>query len=684
MNQIIYSCLTWLNNIGQGFCNYAASMFVQSSVLIVLLLIFDFLMRKRVKATFRYWIWMLVFVKIVLPPSLSLPTGIGYWYGDYLSADSLVLERTSNIIVQQGSAGIPTSQDLTESVSLPQIQASYVEPKAAAPVTSTTPGLDSLSWQAVVFSLWLVGVLFILVLLIQRMWFVRRLIAQSEQASNRLVERLNQCVRQIGIGRNIELRLSQNITSPAVCGLFKPKILMPTALVGELSPDKLRAVLIHELAHIKRGDLWVNFVQTVLQIIYFYNPFVWLANTVVRRIREQAVDEMVLANLGAGAKSYGNTLIDIAEMAFWKTNLSLRLIGVVESKKALHRRIRHMLTRPIPKSAKVGLFGTIVIIIIGSVLLPMASSQESSVSLFEPVNDQTKELLLKHMKGIADITIKAWNKGDIDTLLSIFTNDGIALCDQAEAVMGKGALHKLFITETEKEVKLRSIQGIEQQVWICGDMIYEAGKYAVSFTAPGTRFLFTDYRKFLTIYKRQPDGSLKVKLDSWNLDVIPEATDISQAFDPGAVTVVSLRSSDIPSTDNMDAVYEQIKRHESTFHKTFVERNAEASARFYADDALLMAQSQGIVRGKADILKHIKKGMNESPLVDMTQHVVHIEGNNQMLFAVNLFSWTFKDTSSGENVTFPGKGVHVWTRLQDGSWKILLDLCNVSVPITGK
>ena len=88
-----------------------------------------------------------------------------------------------------------------------------------------------------------------------------------------------------------------------------------------------------------------------------------------------------------------------------------------------------------------------------------------------------------------------------------------------------------------------------------------------------------------------------------------------------------------------------------------------------------------MVKGRADILEHIKKGMNESPLVDINQHVVHIEGNDQMLFAVNLFSWTFKDKSSGENVTLPGKGVHVWKRQQDNSWKILLDLHNLSVPI---
>jgi beta-lactamase regulating signal transducer with metallopeptidase domain/WD40 repeat protein len=377
MNEVINSCLTALNSIGRGFCDYTAGIFVQSSVLIVLLLIVDFLLRKRVRAVFRYCVWMLVFVKLILPPTLSLPTGIGYWYGDYLSTDSPVLQQVSNV-VRPEPVITPAPEDFALSAEIPQDQPSQTNPQIAAPVTSAVSGLNALTWQAFVFLLWLVGVLVISVLLIQRMLFVKGLVAQSEPAKNRLVDVLNQCRRKVGIRRNIELRLTNNISCPAVCGLFKPVILIPTALLEKLSPDKLRAVLIHELVHIKRADIWVNLVQTVLQIIYFYNPFVWLANAVVRRVREQAVDEMVLVALGAGAKNYSNTLIDIAEMAFWKTSLSLRLIGVVESKKALQRRIRHMLNRPIPKNARVGVLGTIVIIIIATVLLPMTKAQKSN------------------------------------------------------------------------------------------------------------------------------------------------------------------------------------------------------------------------------------------------------------------------------------------------------------------
>ncbi|MHC4215640.1 MAG: M56 family metallopeptidase, partial [Planctomycetota bacterium] len=249
-------------------------------------------------------------------------------------------------------------------------------------------GVEPICWQGLVFLGWLVGMLILLALLVQRLCFVKALVAQSKPANERLIKILNECRCRIGIRRNIELRLSDNKFSPAVCGLFKPVILMPADLLEKLSPEKLKTVLIHELAHIKRADVWVNLLQTMLQIVYFYNPLVWIANAMIRRTREQAVDEMVLVTLKPETKSYSNTLIDIAEMAFWRPNFSLRLIGVVESKKALERRINHMLNRPVPKSSKLGILGLFAIIIIGAIILPMACGPARQTTLETPQPDK--------------------------------------------------------------------------------------------------------------------------------------------------------------------------------------------------------------------------------------------------------------------------------------------------------
>ncbi|MBW8035974.1 MAG: M48 family metalloprotease, partial [Planctomycetes bacterium] len=390
-----------LNIKADGFCDFALAMFIQSGILIVLLYAIDLLIRKHVRAVFRYCIWMLVFVKLILPVSLSSPVSMGQLFGDKLAinktqnpagsdipvkvtateADAIAadyglehLPPTPMVLGQPAGVTVPTITD--DGTYMPPIKLNELEisTNPIAPAASSIP----ITWQAVVFLIWLVGVLVLSVLLFQRFLFVKILLAQSDRANDRLHETLQKCRKHVGVGGKIELRLSKSMLSPAVCGLSKPIILMPASLLDDLSEEKLRAVLIHELSHIKRGDLWVNFMQTILQIIYFYNPLLWFANAVVRGVREKAVDEMVLTKLGDEAASYSSTLIDIAEVAFSKPHFSLRLVGVVESKKALTSRIKHMLSRPFPKSAKLGLLGLATIIITAAFLLPMAKSDPGS------------------------------------------------------------------------------------------------------------------------------------------------------------------------------------------------------------------------------------------------------------------------------------------------------------------
>ena len=366
MYHVINNVLMGLNEVGGVFYDYAAGVFIQSTLLVILLFAIDLLLRKRVRAIFRYCIWLLVLVKLILPPMLSLPTGIGYWVGDHLPAasnmafDAVAPEHT-------GPSG-----------EMPYVRPSENIAGDDPAMASADSILTPLTWQAVVFILWLAGVLAFLAVLVQRIRFVKGLVAASCPAGDELTGLLEQCRRQIAVRRDIKLRLSEAVPSPAVCGLLRPTVLMPTSLVEKLSPEGLRATLIHELAHIRRGDLWVNSVQTFLQVVYFYNPFVWFANSIIRKVCEEAVDETVLVALGGQAKDYSNTLIDIGEMVFWKADLGLRLIGVAESKKALQWRIKHMLNRPIPKSSKLGAFVIIVIFTIAAVLLPMARAQKPS------------------------------------------------------------------------------------------------------------------------------------------------------------------------------------------------------------------------------------------------------------------------------------------------------------------
>ncbi|HCO92367.1 MAG TPA: hypothetical protein DIU00_00190, partial [Phycisphaerales bacterium] len=349
-----------INSAGYAFVEFALPMLVQSCVLILILLVADLLLRKKVRAVFRYWIWMLVLLKLILPTSLSSPFSLGSWLGDELASVEMAatIPRTEAEGLVKAPVNVPPviapvnneRVDLyTERIEpalavMPETETKMAEPSETPAVRPLPPNPPvPLSWQAIVFLLWLAVVLVMGLLLLQRAFFVRGLVIRAGQADGPMTDAFISCRKLMGIKRKVGLKVSANATSPAVCGLFRPVILVPQNLERDLSSSQLQAVLLHELAHIRRGDLWVNLAQTLLQIFYVYNPLLWLANAIIRRIREQAVDEMVLVAMGRKAQQYPQTLVQVAKMAFNRPAPGLRMIGVVESQSALAGRIKHIL-----------------------------------------------------------------------------------------------------------------------------------------------------------------------------------------------------------------------------------------------------------------------------------------------------------------------------------------------------
>jgi beta-lactamase regulating signal transducer with metallopeptidase domain len=385
--------ITFLNTIGKSFVGFSGSMLIQSSVLIIVLLVVDAFLRKRVRVILLYGIWMLVLVKLVLPTTLSSPLGLGYWIGDRVP--KVVTEKASYVHKQIASI-LQRSKPVNETIpyaflttDLPPvgIPPEFIADTCADFTVAASPEKARLSWQGFAFLGWLTVVIAMIVLLIRRMFIVRDLLAQSKNPNDSMLDIFERCRKQIGVHRSILLELSPVVVSPSVCGIFRPRILIPQDLPRKLKTDDLRSVLLHELAHIKRGDLWISCIQTILQIAYFYNPLLWMANVIIRKVREQAVDEMVLVAMGEKAEDYPETLLNISRMTFGRPKLSLRLIGIVESKKALERRIMIMLNRPVPKSSKLGIYGLIAIVVIGAVILPMGYNPIEQPALAASAND---------------------------------------------------------------------------------------------------------------------------------------------------------------------------------------------------------------------------------------------------------------------------------------------------------
>ncbi len=129
--------------------------------------------------------------------------------------------------------------------------------------------------------------------------------------------------------------------------------------------------------------------------------------------------------------------------------------------------------------------------------------------------------LKNEVQEAADKIAKAYVLGDLNTLASFWIDDAISLPHYEKMIKGKDA-----IIEREKEtlkagVIVHSINFTTLEVWESGDLVYEIGKYGIALTIPGMPKPLADYGKYLSVWERQSDGSLKMKADIWNTDLNP-------------------------------------------------------------------------------------------------------------------------------------------------------------------
>ncbi|NBT07923.1 MAG: M56 family metallopeptidase [Chitinophagia bacterium] len=113
------------------------------------------------------------------------------------------------------------------------------------------------------------------------------------------------------LGRKVKLGFSSTIESPISFGWIEPIILLPIAIVNQLSVKEIQSIIIHEWAHILRNDYLVNLLTSFVQLVLFFNPFTYLFNKEISLQREIACDSFVI-NASVGKLDYLNTLYKMA------------------------------------------------------------------------------------------------------------------------------------------------------------------------------------------------------------------------------------------------------------------------------------------------------------------------------------------------------------------------------------
>jgi beta-lactamase regulating signal transducer with metallopeptidase domain len=324
------------------YCSILAG--VAAGLLAVVVLAINLIGRRWMTASQMGLLWGLVLLRMLIPvaPESLLSVQNSVFYAEQLLASP---ESSDEWAV----ANLPSDPTTwTPTVTLP-----YDAPATAGPPEQPVEPLliDRVGEWLPLF--WAAGMLFVLANTVIRHWWFCRRVARTEPSQEpRLLDLCGEAVRELGMKRLPRIVLFDGVTQPAVMGLFRPRILLPSN-VTDLNDQQLRMVLLHELTHVKRFDTAKNWLLLIIRACQWWNPIFWLASLRYVNLREQACDAAVLGRLSsddeggrAGARIYSELLLTLAarvERRRWRVMMSTSLLGFMTGrlqKRAVANRLR--------------------------------------------------------------------------------------------------------------------------------------------------------------------------------------------------------------------------------------------------------------------------------------------------------------------------------------------------------
>lgn len=317
----------------------------QSALLVAVLLVLDRVFRQS-SARFLHAIWLLFLLRMFVPPGIASPTGVAYW----LRSEPPLALQSERPPVEEPLAGRPDTVGRGDmvptngSTSVGSDTASSIAPRGWA---SPRARLQALPWRAMLLLSWAAIVAARLGMFSIGWWTVNRWLAASTPIEDdRRLRVWRAACSKVGLRSVPVLRDSQHCVTPLVIGVWRPYVLLPSALADALDDDELESVLVHELTHIRRHDPAIRCCVAITETIYFMFPWVWYAHWRIARLREDACDESTVMALQGRRKPYGSAILKTAELVGYRPP-SLAL-GMRDSHRTPRGRIERLLDAQLP------------------------------------------------------------------------------------------------------------------------------------------------------------------------------------------------------------------------------------------------------------------------------------------------------------------------------------------------
>ncbi len=348
--------------------------------------------------TLLHFVWQGALMAAVLAGALHLlrhhPPRVRYAVGCVALLGLLALPIGTGVVLSGGvdpsAPGAPASMGVVDN-EVTSAEASYATEPAAAPPASWWAWAASriqpaLPWGVVA---WGLGVIIVALRLGGGAWRMRRVRRSSRSAPPEWQDRLRTLADRMRVGASVDLRQSDRVDGPVLAGWWRPVILVPAGFLSGLPPAQVEALLLHELAHVRRYDVLVGRLQAVVETLLFFHPATWWVSRQVRQAREACCDDLVV-QAGSERTTYAQALTALAEQAVEGT--ATTAWGPAATDGSLLNRIQRLVGPPEAPSTtgrRLSIVAVVLLMVTVPVGLAACASQQSST---EATSSEAKAL----------------------------------------------------------------------------------------------------------------------------------------------------------------------------------------------------------------------------------------------------------------------------------------------------
>ena len=357
------------------FSQWLVTASFRASVIALIAAALQMVLGRWLPARWRYALWLSVVVVLVFPLRFSNPWGVEYHIASHRVA---AVTATLDTLFQAPPAELASGD--------------------AEPVV--TPWRPSRSeW---LFAGWLVGAVSILTTgALSYRRTLRRFNRSAVEVDAFIIEVLTAALREAGLRRAPRLLVSTAVETPAVTGIIRQTLLLPAGFSESYTSHEARLILLHELTHLRRMDVHVNWLLSVIQAIHWFNPLVWLVFRWIRADCEAACDAEVLSAYKEDRRrEYGCALVKVGSLPV-NGRLDAAFLGIsdfTQMKLRLRAIARHRPAHPAWAIAS-------MLLIAGLIVLGDTRMQKPDA--MEAVGNRTDQTSIQVECRIADAPVEA-------------------------------------------------------------------------------------------------------------------------------------------------------------------------------------------------------------------------------------------------------------------------------------